>query len=354
MDRSARVALAALALCLGIGVVFYFVHEREQQEAAYARDDREMLADDDTGLRSAYAFLRKGGYRVALETPENARPPPLSQAWWIFQSNAEWFAQPEARAAEVRHFAENGGTVVIAPAEALTAPSDETSTDKAATDNAATDKAAADNADGEDSAGQTPADDGAATTATQKASDKFFNALGLDVHLLAFESPADDDDDSANSGDANSGDANSGDANSGDANSGDANSGDASSNDATRGDAVDATHPGTPAADSPQQDSYGYTLPVSGHGPHFDSLTYLQTSWGNFWSGEDLLKGEVRLETDGFPLVVEFAMGKGRVVLVAESTYFENEFLGDAHNVELLEALAKAYSAQGISLLTAR
>jgi len=287
MDRSARIALASLTLCLGIGAAFFLHHAAEQSEAAYARDDREQLADDETGLRNAYAFLRKGGYRVALETPENAKPPPNSHAWWIFQSGAEWFAEPQARAAEVRRFAESGGTVVIAPAEALTAPAD----------------------DSEDGAADATADE-------PKASDKFFAALGLDVHLLAFESPADDDDDGPASD--------------------------------------DAADPGTVAADTPQEDTFGYTLPVNGHGPHFDSLTYLQTSWGNFWSGEDLLKGEVRLETDGFPLVVEFTMGKGRVVLVAESTYFENEFLSNTHNLELLEALAKAYGAQGIALLTAR
>ena len=109
MDRSARIALSALAVCLAVAVAYYAYQHRAAEEEAYQRDDQAQLADNDTGLRKAYDFLRKGGYRVALETPETAHPPPTSEAWWIFQSSVEWFAEPEARAAEVKRFAQAGG-----------------------------------------------------------------------------------------------------------------------------------------------------------------------------------------------------------------------------------------------------
>ncbi len=271
MDRSAKIVLGLVVVLSAASGVGYWHWVSSRDEAAFVRDDSGALSNDDTSLRSAYAFLRKGGYKVALQTPEDARPPKIENAWWIFQSNSEWLGKPEQRAAEVKRFAEQGGTVVIAPAEALTAP---------------------------------PEDDSDEPTAVQKESDRFFKALGLDVQLLAFDDSQDEEED----GDG----------------------------------------------EPPPDETSGYTLPVVGHGAHFSNLEYVQTAWGNFWSGEDLLKGEVRLDSDGFPLVVEFEMGRGRVVLVAESTYFENEFLGDEHNTALLRALASAYGAQGISLYAAR
>jgi hypothetical protein len=90
------------------------------------------------------------------------------------------------------------------------------------------------------------------------------------------------------------------------------------------------------------------TLPVSGSGERFLSLDEIQTSWGNYFDGESLLKAEIRVHTDGFPLVAEFTLGKGRLVLVAESTYFENEFLDRSQNRSLLLALADAYGSSGI------
>ena len=90
------------------------------------------------------------------------------------------------------------------------------------------------------------------------------------------------------------------------------------------------------------------TLPISGSGDRFLPLEQLETSWGNYFDGESLLKAEIRVHTDGFPLVAEFALGKGRLVLVAESTYFENEFIDRSQNRSLLLALADAYGSSGI------
>jgi len=133
--------------------------------------------------------------------------------------------------------------------------------------------------------------------------DAFFARLGLDVRIVAFEPQSpdegeEDDDDGAAE--------------------------------------VEAPHDGA------------YTLAVSGDEAPFTHVATVETSWGNYFDGESLLKANIRLHSDGFPLVAEFHIGKGTLVLVAESTYFENEFIDRAENKSLLLALATQYSRGGI------
>ncbi len=140
-----------------------------------------------------------------------------------------------------------------------------------------------------------PGDDGEAEAAAML--DTFFAALGLDVRIVAFE-PADPVEELS-----------------------------------------DVEH---------ELAARAYTLTVSGDGEPFTRLATLETSWGNYVDGESLLQADIRLHTDGFPIIAEFHLGKGTLVLVAESTYFENEFIDRAENKSLLLALATQYGRGGI------
>lgn len=95
-----------------------------------------------------------------------------------------------------------------------------------------------------------------------------------------------------------------------------------------------------------------YLLSTTGKGPYFESIEEIATNWGAFWEGEDLLKSEIRLQSDGFPLVAEFNMGRGKLVLVSDGALFENEFLRLPHqNRELMQALIQTYRGdEGIAL----
>lgn len=277
----ALAATGALAFILGTQA-----RSRVAEERAFVQNDAFKLTDDATGLRAAYELLRRRGYRVALQTPDGHRPPATETAWWLMQIGSDWLAEPEERAKAVRAFAEAGGTVVLAPEETLTLLPEDWSPPGAA---------------------------GAEASEPIEALTRFLRALDLDVQLVAFEPPDEDE---------------------------------------------ETEH--EPIDDAPRDDdddflgdSASYTLEVSGTGS-FRELGEVETSWGNYWEGEDLLKGDIRLHTDGFPLVVEFGMGKGRVVLVAESTYFENEFVARPDNSRLLAALARDYGGSGIKLFTAR
>ena len=137
--------------------------------------------------------------------------------------------------------------------------------------------------------------------------DHFFKALDLDLHIVAFEPPGAEDDPDA---------------------------------------PVDMLSDAIPDEDDPSPASI--TLPTSGSGERFLGIEELETSWGNYFDGESLLKAEIRVHSDGFPLIAEFNLGKGRLVLVAESTYFENEFIARSQNRSLLLALADTYGGRGI------
>jgi hypothetical protein len=135
--------------------------------------------------------------------------------------------------------------------------------------------------------------------------DRFFSKLGLEVRILAFDPPAPETDEAE------------------------------PEEDVFEEDEV----PAEPSA---------LTLSVSGDVEPFSAVSTVETSWGNYFDGESLLKADIRLHSDGFPLVAEFKLGKGTLVLVAESTYFENEFLDRAGNRTFLLALASHYQRGGI------
>lgn len=293
-------AIAAIVL-LVTSVAALAAHEHDLAIELFARDESPRLGDGETGLRRAYGNLRRKGYRVAVQ-PDSRANPRAEAAWWIFQPGADWFSDPEARAQEVRSFLAKGGTVVMAPDEAMTVV--EADTDPVLQNE------------------DTP----------PARLDRFFAALLLDVHLMAFETEnelelsEEDDVPEAAGGEDDPADP-------------DNQSGAA----ALQG-----------SAQAIPVEPIGYSLPVSGRGSLFEELGEVRTSWGTYWEGDSLLMGEVRLNSDGFPLVVELPVGRGRLVLVAECTYFENEFLESADNGKLLEALARHYGGASIHLLPGR
>lgn len=246
------VAIAAM-VTLGVGV---FLTQRAHEQSTFQRDDTPLLAADDMGLTSAYKTLKDAGRKVAIDRAETG--PKLPYAWWIVQPHLEWFTQDHARV--VRRFVEDGGVAVLLPEESVIQIGE-----------------------------QEP----------QEELDGFFKALDLDLQIVAFDPPEEEED------------------------------------------AEEVEDDPTPPS---------VTLPTSGKGDAFQAIAELQTSWGNYFDGESLLRAEIRVHSDGFPLVAEFTLGKGRLVVVAESTYFENEFLDRSNNRSLLLALADSYGKDGIVL----
>jgi hypothetical protein len=259
MDVRTRLIVAlAIAAMLLLGVGFVLTH-RAAEQSGFQRDDTPLLATDDMGLSSAYKALKDAGRRVAIDRSE-LEPKP-AYAWWIMQPHIDWFTADHAVA--IRRFVEAGGIAVLLPEESVIQIGD---------------------------------------AEPQEELADFFKALDLDLQIVAFDPPAEEDEDSE--------------------------------------------------ADDPEDDPdpASITLPTSGKGEPFAKIAELQTSWGNYFDGESLLKAEIRVHSDGFPLVAEFNLGKGRLVVVAESTYFENEFLDRSQNRSLLLALADSYGKDGIVL----
>lgn len=292
LDLRLKAAVGAL-LALFVLVMGFAASEYQQKRSEFERDESPRLGEGETGLRRAYGSLRRHGYRVTVSN--DARSRGLTDgAWWIFQPGAEWFSNPEQRAQEVRAFLSKGGTVVLAPDEAMTVVEADTLAELAS--------------GGSGSSGSVFGED----ETPPARLDRFFSALLLDVHLMAFETDADFE--------------------------------------SVEEELAPSENPPSGAV----ADMQGYVLPVSGRGGLFEDVTELRTSWGTYWEGDSLLSGDIRLNSDGFPLVVELPVGAGRLVLVAESTYFENEFLDASDNGKLLDALARHFGGAAIRLSPGR
>lgn len=283
-------ALLLGAVALGYSASALMTSQRSQE--AFARDDSAKLNDDPLSLRHAYSTLRSAAVPVTLRGPSDGARlslPPLDHALWILQLDHAWLGSlADERRAALRAFVEAGGTLLLAPRESITA---------------------------------IPDADPAPAEAPEAELSTFLKGFALDTQIVAFE-PAPAEDTEAPSGDGET----------------------------PAGDDGQAPAVLLPSDDDPPQPQQGYVLEVSTSGEHFAGIERLQTSWGNYLDGEDLLKAEIRVHSDGFPLIAEFSIGKGRLVLVAESTYFENEFLAAEHNHALWLALARAYGQRGIEI----
>lgn len=257
MTDAVRTRLIVAAAIVAMILMIVGIALTHKQGADFTRDDAPSLANDEMGLSHAYKALKDAGRRVALAADE--REPERAHAWWIMQPHLEWFTEAHART--LRQFVEDGGVAVVLPEESVIQIGD---------------------------------------AEPQERLDRFFAALDLDLHIVAFDPPEEADEEIEE-----------------------------------------------PALEEEIEDQ-SITLPTSGSGEAFAKIDEIQTSWGNYFDGESLLKAEIRVHSDGFPLVAEFPIGKGRLVLVAESTYFENEFLDRSQNRSLLLALAEAYGTGGI------